>query len=111
MVEQFICFGTSLAYRNSINEEPRNGLKKENARYHSVRNRLPSSFLSENIKINTILHNAHQHNYCIIEGNYIGDMFRLLISHLQVCFLSTESQDAMRTLGSHRVYICGIHKN
>ena len=107
MVKQFRYFGTSLANRNSINEEHRNGLKKENACYHSVQNLLPSSFLSKNMKINIILNNVRQHDYFIVQGNYIGDMFQLLINHLQAYFLPIESQDAMHTLGSHRIYIHG----
>ena len=62
---------------------------------------------------NITLNSARQYNYFITQGNYIGYMFRLLISHLQASsglFLSFESQDAMHTLGSHRVYIHGIHK-
>jgi len=86
MVKQFRYFGTSLANRNSINEEHRNGLKKENACYHSVQNLLPSSFLSKNMKINIILNNVRQHDYFIVQGNYIGDMFQLLINHLQAYF-------------------------
>jgi len=37
---------------------------------------------------NIILNNVRQHNYFITQGNYIGYMFRLLISHLQVYFVN-----------------------
>ena len=36
----------------------------------------------------------------ITQGNYVGYMFRLLNSHLQVFSLQVKSQDAVRTLGS-----------
>jgi len=51
MVELFIYFGTSLANRNPINEEFRNGLMTGNVCFHSVQNLLLSSFVSKNIKI------------------------------------------------------------
>jgi len=50
-----------------------------------------------------------QHNYFITQGNYKATCFdyRLVIlRHI----LSIVSQDAMRTLGSHRVYTHGIHQ-
>ena len=37
-------------------------------------------------KRNIILISVRQHNYYVIQGNYIGNMFRLLISHLQAYF-------------------------
>ena len=37
-------------------------------------------------KHNIILNSVLQHNYFITEGNNIGYMFRLLISHLQAYF-------------------------
>jgi len=36
---------------------------------------------------NIILNSVRQHNYFITQGNYIGYMFRLLISHLQAYFV------------------------
>jgi len=41
-----------------------------------------------NIKCNMILNSVRQHNYFITQGNYIGYMFRLLISHLQAYFVN-----------------------
>ena len=35
-----------------------------------------------------ILNSVRQHNYFIIQGNYIGYMFRLLINHVQVYFVN-----------------------
>jgi hypothetical protein len=35
---------------------------------------------------NITLNSVRQHNYCITQGNYIGYMFRLLVSHLQAYF-------------------------
>ena len=35
---------------------------------------------------NIMLNSVHQHNGFITQGNYIGYMFRLLISHLQAYF-------------------------
>jgi len=46
----------------------------------------------------------------ITQGNYIGYMFRLLISHLQVYSLQVKSQNAVHTLGSQCVYISEILK-
>ena len=46
----------------------------------------------------------------ITQGNYVGYMFRLLISHLQAYSLQVKSQDAVHTLGSHCVYISEILK-
>jgi len=46
----------------------------------------------------------------ITQGNYIGYMFRLLNSHLQVYSLQVKSQDAVHTLGSQCVYISEILK-
>jgi len=40
----------------------------------------------------------------ITQGNYIGYMFRLLNSHLQVYSLQVKSQDSVHTLGSQCVY-------
>jgi len=34
----------------------------------------------------------------ITQGNYVGYMFRLLNSHLQVYYLQVKSQDAVHTL-------------
>jgi len=39
-------------------------------------------------KRNIILNSVRQHNYFITQGNYIGDMFRLLIRHLQAYFVN-----------------------
>jgi len=38
--------------------------------------------------VNIILNNLRQRNYFITQGNYIGYMFRLLISHLQAYFVN-----------------------
>ena len=46
----------------------------------------------------------------ITQGNYIGYVFRLLISHLQAYSVQVKSQDAVHTLGSQCVYISEIFK-
>jgi len=46
----------------------------------------------------------------IRQVNYVGYMFRLLNSHLQVCSLRVKLQDAVYTLGSQCVYISEILK-
>ena len=46
----------------------------------------------------------------ITQGNYIGYMFRLINSHLQVYSLQDKSQDAVHTLGSQCVHISEIFK-
>jgi hypothetical protein len=51
-VEQFKYLGTTLTNQNSVQEEIKSRLKSGNACYHSVQNRLSSSLLSKNIKIN-----------------------------------------------------------
>ena len=58
---------------------------------------------------NIILNSVRQHNRFITQGNYEATCFdyRLVIFRP---ILSIVSQDAMYTLGSHRVYIHGIHK-
>jgi len=40
------------------------------------------------MNINIILNSVREHNYFITQGNYIGCMFRLLFSHLQVYFVN-----------------------
>jgi len=46
----------------------------------------------------------------ITQGNYIGYMFRLLNSHLQIYSLQVKSQDAVHTSGPQCVYISEIFK-
>ena len=41
----------------------------------------------------------------VTQGNYMIYIFRLFISHRQAYSLQVKSQDAVYTLGSHRVYI------
>jgi hypothetical protein len=52
-VEQFKYLGTNLTNQNSIQEEIKSRLKSGNAGCHFVQNRLSSSLLSKDIKINT----------------------------------------------------------
>jgi len=40
------------------------------------------------VLIKVIYNNIRQHNYVITQGNYVGYMFRLLISHLQAYFVN-----------------------
>ena len=56
-----------------------------------------------------MLNSVRQHSHFITQGNYEATCFdyRLVIFML---ILSIVSQDAMHTLGSHRVYIHGIHQ-
>jgi len=84
------------------------------------------------LKHNITLNSVRQHNYFITQGNYIGYMFRLLISHLQAYFchlshkvlctlwdpmvftsmeyikLNILSQKVWR---ANCIYISGIHKS
>jgi len=56
-----------------------------------------------------MLNSVRQHNHFITQGNYKATCF----DYCSVIFrpiLSIESQDAMHTLGSHRVYTHGIHQ-
>jgi hypothetical protein len=50
-LEQFKYLGETLTNKNSIQEETESKLKTGNSCYHSVQNRLSSSLLSNNIKI------------------------------------------------------------
>ena len=48
-------------------------------------------------KRNIMLNSVRRYNYVITQGNYIGYMFRLLISHLQAYFCQL-SHKMLRTL-------------
>ena len=50
-VEEFKYLGTTLIYKNSIQEEINSRLKLGNACYYSVQNPLSSSLLSKKLKI------------------------------------------------------------
>jgi len=56
-----------------------------------------------------ILNSVRQHNHFIIQGNYKATCFDYRLVILRP-ILSIVSQDAMHILGSHRVYIHGIHQ-
>jgi len=60
-------------------------------------------------KCNVILNSVRQHNHFITQGNYKATCFDYRLVILRP-ILSVVSQDAMHTLGSHRVYIHGIHQ-
>jgi len=51
-VEEFIYLGTTLQYKNYIQEEIKSRLNSGNACYHSVQNLLSSTSLSKHLKIN-----------------------------------------------------------
>ena len=53
-MEDFKYFGTTLKNQNSIQKDFKNRLKSGDACYHSVQNRLSSSLLSKNLKINPL---------------------------------------------------------
>ena len=50
-VEEFKYLGTTLTNQNSVQEEIKSKLRSGNACYHSMKNLLSSTFLSQNIKI------------------------------------------------------------
>ena len=56
-----------------------------------------------------ILNSVRQNNHFITQGNYKTTCFEYRLVILRP-ILSIVSQDAMHTLGSHRVYIHGIHQ-
>ena len=56
-----------------------------------------------------ILNSVRQQNHFITQGNYKATCFDYRLVILRP-ILSIVSQDAMHTLGSHRVYIHGIHR-
>jgi len=82
-----------------------------NTRSHSARNvfslffRIFVSSMLHNIILNSLL----QHNHFIIRGNYKATCFDYWLVILKP-ILPIMSQDAMHTVGSHRVYIHGIHQ-
>jgi len=53
---------------------------------YSVARTAPSAQALRLRDCNIILNSVRQHNYFITQGKYIGYMFRLQISHLQVYF-------------------------
>jgi len=55
------------------------------------------------------LNSVRQNNHFITQGNYKATCFEYSLVILR-SILSIVSQDAMHTLGSHRVYIHGIHQ-
>jgi len=61
--------------------------------------------LWRNIKLNCV----RQHSHFITQGNYKATCFDYRLVILRP-ILSIVSQDAMHTLGSHRVYNHGIHQ-
>jgi len=58
---------------------------------------------------NIILNRVPQHNHFITQGNYKATCSDSRLVILRP-ILSIVSQDAIHTLGSHRVYIYGIHQ-
>jgi len=56
-----------------------------------------------------ILNSVRQHNQFTTQGNYKATCFDYRLVILRP-ILPIVSQDAMQTLGSHRVYIRGIHQ-
>jgi len=56
--------------------------------YTDLKNMTPLHAPKHEELISMILNNVRQHNYFITHGNYIGYMFRLLISHLQAYFVN-----------------------
>ena len=56
-----------------------------------------------------MLSSVRQHNHFITQGNYKAKCFDSRLVILRP-ILSIVSQDAVHTLGSHRVYIHGITK-
>jgi len=58
---------------------------------------------------NILLNSVRRHSHFITQGNYKATCFDHRLIILRSIF-SIVSQDAMHTLGSHRVYIHGIHQ-
>jgi len=56
-----------------------------------------------------MLYSARQHNHFITQSNYKATCFDYNLVIFRP-ILSIVSQDAVHTLGSHRVYIHGIHQ-
>ena len=83
--EQFRYLRTTWINQNSIQEEIKSRLKSRNACYHSVQNLLPSSLLSENIKIMiygiimlpAVLYGCKSWSRTLFEGRVLRRIFRL----------------------------------
>ena len=69
-------------------------------------------FLHHDVLLNVmkILNNLRLHNTLLHNVIARAKCFDYLSVILRSIFLSIESQDAMHTQGSHRIYIHGIHK-
>jgi len=63
----------------------------------------------ESTKCVITLNSVRQHNHFITQGNYKATCFDYRLIILRP-ILSIVSQDAVHTLGSHRVYVHGIHQ-
>jgi len=59
----------------------------------------------QHVLINGILNNVRQHNYFIIQGNYTGYMFQLLLSHFQAYFIPNRCEDDWTTVKTHSLCI------
>ena len=74
--------GSNLKEENSNQEEIKSRLKLGNACYHSVQNRLSSSFLSKNVKINPL--NAELNPIChllaLLEAHHILHVSRIRVN-------------------------------
>jgi len=72
-------------------------------------------FISLSVDKLTVFHNimlqrVRQHSHFITQGNYKATCFVYRLVVLRP-ILSVVSQDALHTLGTHRVYILGILQN
>ena len=65
--------------------------------------------MKKTVELNIILNSVCQHNHFITQGDYKATCFDYRLVILRP-ILSIVLQDAMHTLGSHRVYIHGIHQ-
>jgi len=63
--------------------------------------------IRNNICCNIMLNSVRQHNCFITQSNYIGYMFRLLVSHLQAYF----NRFSHKMLGTHWIQACLHQRN
>jgi len=63
----------------------------------------------KHVECNIILNSVRQYNHFITQGNYKATCFEYRLVILRP-ILSIVSQDSMHTLGTHCVYIHGIHQ-
>ena len=85
-------------------EDSRCHLPRDGSLKKKCINVVSKNTVQKHLYVNKILSSVRQHNHFITQGNYKATCFDYRLVILRT-ILSIVSQDAMHTLGSHRVYI------